>query len=484
MCFFYDIIEVAKKGAFFMKKVFRVLCISLCMTLIFTSGSALAKGERIVIPDYKCIINNTDVHYKNSEYPLISYKDITYFPMTWDYCRALNLTSSWTGSELYIAFKPSGGELPIYNTVINSKYNTAVIPLYPIYINGKQIDNSKEEYPLLNFRGVTYFPMTWHYATEEFNWTVSWADRTFTLDSSYTIFNSISKTFPIDEKTAFLSRHISEQVEIEPNVFTVVDSEKHYKFDYETENLTETTPEEMGIDDIHSFYEKHHQGNLEFTLENKDGKIFIDGIELKEITYLLENDAPDASVSCTATELGGVKTYNITVYTDYKIPAPYTPKVSYNFVRIGDEFVFIDSDASISKAVMLSDGCVYVNTHNSLNYKGYVRRAANLYKIDKDKTVTKINSLHPDYNSMKIVGTANDRVYLLCEWGENDNPVLYGSYEVSASNDGYFTLDKNGNFTRISNYIHSYQHGDYDFVSPSGKLFIITPVKREIERIY
>lgn len=37
-------------------------------------------------------------------------------------------------------------------------------------MNGKKIDNSKEEYPLLTFRNVTYFPLTWHFAAEEFGW--------------------------------------------------------------------------------------------------------------------------------------------------------------------------------------------------------------------------------------------------------------------------------------------------------------------------
>ncbi len=466
-----------------MKKYQRFLSLLLFISLIFAVSPALAKGERILIPDYKCIMNNQDVYYKDSQYPLISYKDITYFPMTYEYCRALNLTSSWTGSELFIAFNPSQGEIPTYKTVKNSKYNSATLPTYPIYINGKQIDNTKEEYPLLNFRGVTYFPMTWHYATEEFNWTTSWENRTFTLDSSYTIYNSISQTYPIDDTTAFISRHISKQVEIEPNVFSVVDSTKYFKFNYETESLNETTPEELGISDIEAFYKENRQGNLDFSLENKNGEIFIDKIELREVSYLLENDAPDASVSCMATNLNGVKTYSVTIFTDNKIPAPYTPKVIYNFVRLDDEFVFVDTNSYMSKAVVLSDGSIYVNTRDSLNYKGYSRRASNLYKIDKDKKVTKINTLHPDFNAMKIIGVANDKLYLLCEWGENDNPVL-GTYEVSASNDGYFTLDKDGNLTRLTHFVSSYQNGDYDFVSPSGKLFIITPVKREIERIY
>jgi len=35
------------------------------------------------------------------------------------------------------------------------------------------IDNTKEEYPLLLFRGLTYFPLTWRFAVDEFGWAYS-----------------------------------------------------------------------------------------------------------------------------------------------------------------------------------------------------------------------------------------------------------------------------------------------------------------------
>ncbi len=463
-----------------MKRLVKCLCTLLFLTFILSEMCAFASGVKILIPSYKCIINNSDVYYKDSQYPLISYKDITYFPMTYEYSRALNLSTSWTGSELYIAYHQTEGVLPIYKTVRNSKYNNAVIPTYPIFINGEKIDNTKEEYPLLNFRGVTYFPMTWRFATEEFNWTTSWENNIFTLDSSQTIYNSISQTYPIDEKTAFIFSSISHEVEISPNVFTNTNLNKFYKFDYDSEVLSETTLEEMGINDLTQFLKEREQGNLSFDLKTDNGKIFIDGIELKEITYLIENDLPDASVSCSGTELRGVKTYSVTILKDNKIPAPYTPKVSYNFIRFGDKFVLVDMDAYMKGLAPLSDGSVYVNTRKHLGYKGWVKRASTLYKVTENGDVTKINT---SYNSMKIVGKAEDKLYLLCEWGNNDNPVS-GTYEISASNDGYFTLDKNGKLTKIANFVSSYQNGDYDFVSPSGKLFIFTPIKREIKRIY
>ena len=46
---------------------------------------------------------------------------------------------------------------------------TAVLPTYPIKVNGEIIDNSAEDYPLLNLRDITYFPMTWRFAHDAFN---------------------------------------------------------------------------------------------------------------------------------------------------------------------------------------------------------------------------------------------------------------------------------------------------------------------------
>ena len=40
-------------------------------------------------------------------------------------------------------------------------------------VNGKSINNSAEEYPLVTFRGVTYFPLTWRFAVDEFGWDYS-----------------------------------------------------------------------------------------------------------------------------------------------------------------------------------------------------------------------------------------------------------------------------------------------------------------------
>ena len=116
------------------------LIVTLAAALMLTGASAsAAKTEKVIIPDYECLINDASVYYADSVYPLISFRNITYFPMTYEYCRALGLTSQWVeGKGLYIAYSPSSqNTLPVYGTQNNSKTDKAVIPDYPIYINGK-----------------------------------------------------------------------------------------------------------------------------------------------------------------------------------------------------------------------------------------------------------------------------------------------------------------------------------------------------------
>jgi len=123
------------------------------------------------VPDYPFVINGTNIDFKNSLYPVISYNDITYFPMTWHYCRMLGVTTDWTHEAGLRVEKANATAEPIeYQRVDNARELYAVLPEYDIFVNGKKIENDSEEYPLLNFRNVTYFPLTWDFIINEFGW--------------------------------------------------------------------------------------------------------------------------------------------------------------------------------------------------------------------------------------------------------------------------------------------------------------------------
>ncbi len=127
--------------------------------------------KKVLVPDYPFVINGTGIDFKNSLYPVISYNDITYFPMTWHYCRMLGVTTEWSHEEGFRVEKAKATAEPIeYEKANNSRELYAVLPKYDIFVNGKKIENDNEEYPLLNFRNVTYFPLTWDFIINEFGW--------------------------------------------------------------------------------------------------------------------------------------------------------------------------------------------------------------------------------------------------------------------------------------------------------------------------
>lgn len=141
-------------------------------------GFAVApKQAEAALPPFPVILNGTPVDNTHSLYPLLIYKDITYFPMTWDYARALGLETSWDAQAGLGIQKQVRSEVLVQTLTTEANVlsgETAIFPEFPIKVNGKRIDNSTEPYPLLLFRNITYFPMTWHFTHDEFGWNTSW----------------------------------------------------------------------------------------------------------------------------------------------------------------------------------------------------------------------------------------------------------------------------------------------------------------------
>ena len=131
----------------------------------------------VTIPKFRIYINKKKVVNNNLKYPYIVYNDITYFPMTYHGARFLGLKSDWSAeSGLKVGKLGVKSEGDNENTKIeltNDGTYTAYRTTGYILVNGKYIDNSAEQYPLLNFRDVTYFPLTWRFSVTEFGWEYS-----------------------------------------------------------------------------------------------------------------------------------------------------------------------------------------------------------------------------------------------------------------------------------------------------------------------
>lgn len=128
------------------------------------------------LPTFDVSFNGTGIENENRQYPLLVYKDITYVPMTYYDCRYLGLISNWDNETNTLSIEKDNITCAYrdYNWEWkNSSKHQAKVCDFNIIVNGKKIDNTKEEYPLLTFRDVTYFPLTWRFAVDEFGWEYS-----------------------------------------------------------------------------------------------------------------------------------------------------------------------------------------------------------------------------------------------------------------------------------------------------------------------
>ena len=160
-----------------MKKTKKLLATTVLSTFLLTGlpSVAMAQNVTVTLPNFPVTLNGIELVPSVEEYPVIVYNNITYFPMTYHYSSLLGLSTEWADNTLTVnKLDSSVDELRAYgrNEGNKNKY-TAAISTANIVVNGKAIDNKKEEYPLLVFRDITYFPLTWRFAVDEFGWNYS-----------------------------------------------------------------------------------------------------------------------------------------------------------------------------------------------------------------------------------------------------------------------------------------------------------------------
>ena len=155
------------------KRTLVILLTALLLMTTLTSTAFATDTVTVTLPAFSVTLNGQTNANTYSKYPLLVYRDITYFPMTYYDCRLLGLCADWT-AETGLAIEKNDAPLNEYTrevqTTPNAKTQRAEIARGTIRVNGELIDNVRELYPLLLFRNVTYFPLTWRFAVEKFGW--------------------------------------------------------------------------------------------------------------------------------------------------------------------------------------------------------------------------------------------------------------------------------------------------------------------------
>lgn len=446
-----------------MKKTSLIFMLLMCILVI----PSYANDEiTVLIPDYEFIIEEQSFYYQDSQYPILSYKDITYFPMTYEYCRLLDVSTSWVeGEGLFIASHPSSfNETPSYPTAKNTKYSKAVIPTYDIYVNGEKIDQTQEEYPLFNYRGVTYFPLTWRFGTEEFHWNIDFKEgenRSLTITSYQRGYGSTMTVYEIADTYAVVHNP---------------EDDNFLRLDFNTDEITVA----KGYDKPFPMYHTPVESDRNFEIKNN--RFVIDGTPLAEIKVLSDGTVKENELNPSYYEFtkGDGHFLQLHAYYNMEIPAPYTPYERYTYIVHNGNFIPLPGNIAVQNAISADDGSLYISFENYSGYRSSTILNDHLYRLLPDGTLIYINDLFPDYGSMELLGKANGKIYLKCEWMPEQQHVygLSDGYSISPYNDGYYTYDGE----KLS-LIHRYTYSDSCIVAPNGKLYTIAEQFGKIERI-
>ena len=462
-----------------------IIIISTLFCSLSFNASAKDNAVTVVIPDYQIIIDGSAVYYADSLYPFLNYKRITYLPMTYEYSRAMNLTTGWLeGTAFMVAYQPSDEPLPIYETVTNKKYDTAVVPIgYNIYINAKKVDNNTVEYPLLNFKGVTYFPLTWEYAVEEFGWKINFENNILKIDTE----NNTAYRWSLVENReddVVLELYYGKEMSLEDGSIKHDWITEYYSLDYNTGKTVQLYD--------YTLKESDALRNKEVDVTVNDGYVYyneqpLDDIYIKEASkdYIKPDDVLESGYTIAAWTSDiylPLRVIDIRVNTyNYGENANWGRKEDYTFIGTNEKLISLGLCKTVENVYEL-DGDIYFNTvdYAQTTFRHYLQNRK-MWKLSKDGELKEIR--YGDYNSIKIIGKANGKLYLKCLWSP-ENHMDYAPYSVSLVNDGYYTFDGDG-IRFISPYIYS----DFDIVSDKGDIFAVNNVldkiiKCEIEPKY
>jgi len=147
-----------------------VIMVSLLSGLILavpvSSGQVTAQ-----ITTAKLVIDGFAVDNPRSQYPLLTYNDCMYFPITWNYMQALGLEKGGDfETGLRISTNSEGAQILIQDQMSDDRPShvdgsevIADVRVAPIYVQGQLVQHLGSEWPFLFFRDVTYMPATWEY---------------------------------------------------------------------------------------------------------------------------------------------------------------------------------------------------------------------------------------------------------------------------------------------------------------------------------
>jgi hypothetical protein len=320
------------------KLILSVITFVLFMATMQTPLNAAAnRTVSVKLPSFQVTVDGQNIDSTKLKYPLLVYKDITYFPLTWHVGKGMGLKTHWSQESglSIIAFSNNKTLLTMEagNQFVKGKPYKAQIVDSPVTVEGVKIDHSKETYPLLLFQEVTYFPMTWRYAHDSFNWNTSWDRQTgLAIQTMQQVY--FDQIIYDDERYLYAPNYyngglwrISKDLEDVPDYMNNKQSEMIWKAVEERWSLMHPTLDNK-LELVQSNDRVYYEGIELYRLERYKGMI---DDYYEKYPYLPVNT--DISVDAIILELDEqTKLLNATTYYVLDIPGPHTPNDTQTFI--------------------------------------------------------------------------------------------------------------------------------------------------------
>lgn len=164
-----------------------LLAIACCIALAFSLLPQAEAAMRADVVTGKVTLNGQVIDNKNTKYPLLTYSNITYFPMTYQLSRFMGVETDWNNASKSLNIT-AGGAQSAYVAEPGKAPRGSVsvtLPSYKVYINSALSNDVDDTWPIFNYNGVTYFPLTFRYAYESFGWGYQWdAENGLRIDTT------------------------------------------------------------------------------------------------------------------------------------------------------------------------------------------------------------------------------------------------------------------------------------------------------------
>ncbi len=454
-----------------LKKIIK-LFVSVGIFTFLLAGSANAlESVNVSIAPFPTQISDISVYNYGVEYPVITYKDISYIPMTYSLCKKLDMQAGFDSEKglFIVKFSESFPTAEVENcfgstSVVNSPGDvyTAHLPEYPVYLNGIRIDNRAEEYPVLNFRGITYFPLTYRFCEYDLSLRAE-----FSSEKGLAVSKRIEKEYKGEEHSRAYVGNILEypvssgnlEIDVQKvgfgytpytNSDGTYQTYRYFWWDiYSIENSengdsiekirTYSSHNERMESGISWYSDGEKEKSDKFTGENAE--IYYDGIEIAD----LSNHYPliDFEGYEYTTDSGIVFLRLDVKLNDNPNRAPFDP--------MHEEYVYVKEQNSITRLEawdkygffrdVASDGCggyfLYTDGYYPGGYSRYCVPYYSVYRYTADGEFYEIKI--PDTNDVEFIGVHGTKLYVTAKYYSN-NRSLQGS-DISTVNSGYYEID-------------------------------------------